>query len=358
MDPESQFDELEELMRRTAPSPEPPRALRHRARKAFLQGAPEGSSAGAEAPSGEDAEVLAESTSRSQEESRTSERLDTRLEQKMAAQPIAPPANLDFRAQLRRTFVEGSWDELPAEEADEGPQGIAAEHATGDRIVPRPRRRQPAEAPGGRILRFVLPLAAAAAILFIALLPGDPRWDVKFEGGGTVRIDTVAFGPGDTQQLGALLSQGASLKAEEGTTLTLRLESGVEVRVLPGTELTMDRPDPDSRLYFRVDHGEIYVATHPDYEGKGINVVSDLGRVEIVGTAFGVMRYDDGFCVCVCEGIVKAHGDRNPASQWHEVEANYRYYVPASLEEDDFIEKQGKHPHFEDLREFTRNAFR
>ena len=204
---------------------------------------------------------------------------------------------------------------------------------------------------------MVLPFAAAAAILLVALLPGDPRWEVEFLDEGTVRVDGVAFGPEDVQRLGAVLGQGARLTTGDSG-LRLRLDTGVEARVLPATEVSMSELDGDSPLYFGVDVGEVFVATHPDYPGNRINVGSDLGRVAVSGTSLGVMRYDNGFCVCVSEGVVKAISQRHPDDDWLEVGAGLRYYIPSDFEQEDFLEPQGEHPHFENLREFTRDAFR
>jgi len=326
---------FEELLGRSVPPPEPSRELRRRLRKAFLEGV-----------FGEERELLSKTPSRSGESPRSSERLDTRLERKLAALPLAPPADPDFRSRLQSSFVDDSWDAAP-----EDPQEPVREESL--HPVPPPE----VEARGGGLLRMVLPFAAAAAILFVALLPGDPRWEVEFLGEGTVRVGEVEFGPADARRLATVLGQGALLTTAD-TGLGLRLDTGVEARVLPATEVSMNELDGDSPLYFGVEMGEVFVATHPDYPGSRINVGSDLGRVALTDTSIGVMRYENGFCVCVSEGVVKAISQRHPEDDWLEVEAGLRYYIPSDFEKEDFLEPQGEHPHFEHLREFTRDAFR
>lgn len=357
--------EFEELIRRVAHPPEPSRALRRQVRRNFLDPPQDTPGAASAALSGGTSEESAESTSRPVPVSRSSERLDTRLEHMLGAQPVATPANPEFRAELRRVFVEGAWEEsaseIPRPSGSTGsateitPEQGGASHGGAVRKTRPEGRRQ------GRLVRLFLPIAAAAAILFIAFLPSDPRWKIDFEGPGTVRLNGVAYGASDAQRLGAMLGRAGVLATDE-TALKLRLENGLVIRVRPGTEVLVGELDGDSPYYFSMEKGEIYISTRDDYTGNSIRVSSDLGDVDVVGTSLGVMCYEEGFCVCVSEGLVKARSARNPvgfsSGEWESVKANHRFYVPTDPKDKIRIEAQGdNHPHFADLAHFTQTAF-
>jgi hypothetical protein len=238
------------------------------------------------------------STSQDPEEARTGGRLKFRLEQKMATEPLAPPADERFRAALRERFVEGTRDELPA-----GP-------GVGDVLVPSPseprREGQGTAWREGRLLRLLLPVAAAAAILFVAFLPRDPTWNVEFRGDGPVTLDGASFPPSENRRLGAAL-------ARSGT-----LNSGANTLTLDGSQT----------IFLSLHSGEFYLRTTPGYPGNHIRIVTDLGDVEVHGTTLGVKRGEEGFCVCVSEGIVGVRNERDDESRWLQVEQGKRFYIP------------------------------
>lgn len=303
MDPEDPYPRLEELLRGLVPLPRATRALRRRVRQTLF---------------GQEKK----STSQDPEEARTGGRLKFRLEQKMATEPLAPPADERFRAALRERFVEGTRDELPA-----GP-------GVGDVLVPSPseprREGQGTAWREGRLLRLLLPVAAAAAILFVAFLPRDPTWNVEFRGDGPVTLDGASFPPSENRRLGAALSRSGTLNSGENT-LTLRLDAGLEVRVLPGTQVALaDLPplDGSQTIFLSLHSGEFYLRTTPGYPGNNIRIVTDLGDVEVHGTTLGVKRGEEGFCVCVSEGIVGVRNERDDESRWLQVEQGKRFYIP------------------------------
>ena len=257
-----------------------------------------------------------DSPSRDGGEARTTQRLDTRIEQALSREPIAPGADEEFRQELRRTFVEGVLDREPDDRGE--PLLQPAGPVAGDGGPPASR---------SRVLRFLLPVAAAAAIFFVSLMPTAPRWRVEFHGDGPVSLDGARFQRGDEERLGALLGRSGNLMTEE-TALTLRLDTGLEVRVRPRSDVLVAELDPDAPLFFDLADGELFFTTEEDYRGSRIRISSDLAEVDVVGTTLGVMRYDQGFCVCVSRGVVAARDARAAEGEWRDVVQGRRFHVP------------------------------
>jgi ferric-dicitrate binding protein FerR (iron transport regulator) len=217
------------------------------------------------------------------------------VERLLQRTPLSEPAREGFRAQLREEFLS---------------QGAAAATPFGAPLEDRPGTASGAarRAPAGRLRRLVLAgLAVAAAVFVTFVLPGESRWQVQgMRGEGPVEIAGRRLGQTDAARLGAELSRGGTLWTFDNT-LDLGVEDGLEVRVLPGTEVTLaELPAPGTLEPYRFDlaRGEVFIRTKVGFTGNPVLVDSDEVHVALTGTTLGVLRDDRGTCVCVADGEV------------------------------------------------------
>ena len=249
---------LEASIRRTS-RPEARPAFREGLREAFLAGR------------------SGESSSRGLEGRRTDQEVSQELERTLARTALAPPAREGFRADLRRRFV------------------------TGDFVA------KPVATPAGRLLRLVVPLAAAAAILAVAfLLPDGPRWGVRIEGEGPVQVAGVRLDASDRARIEVELSLGAELRTGDNT-VWMTLEDALVLEVRPQTSLTVAAlPDREAGAPYRfeLERGETFLRTLDGFGGRELLVDTPQAEVRVMGTALGVLANDEGTCVCVAAGDV------------------------------------------------------
>lgn len=273
-DPPASDPRLEALLRR---SPLPPArgAFRDALRARFLEG---------------DLEQRVKTASRAPDPDRTSRHTVADLERSLAALPLAPPARGEFRDELRRVFVSG---------AVAGPDLDGLEEAR----------------PAGRLVRLLVPLAAAAAIVLITVLQftgtggllRSREWQASLVGRGPVKVLGVDLGQYDEDQIGVELTRGGRLESNADI-VELLLDGELVVQVQPETSLMIGRlPDPGSgeKLVIEIESGEAYLKTLEHGIDYPIHFVTKQAYVQVTGTVLGVLVDENGTCVCVAEGVVE-----------------------------------------------------
>ena len=228
----------------------------------------------------------AEEASRAETAPRRDSVMSTPLEELIARAPLAEPARPAFRANLERRFLELGGADL----------------ASGDGSSPQPALPRPS-----RLRRVVVLVLAAAAALLVTLLPREPAWQlVEVDDPKGLVLGGVPIDRSDLANLGSELSRGADLSTGE-TTLELELPSSIRLRIRPGTELTLAAlPEMGSqdavRLYLA--QGEIFLETLEGHPRNPIRIETAESRIEVTGTAVGVLRDELGTCTCVAHGVV------------------------------------------------------
>lgn len=312
--------EIEALVRR-GPLPPARGAFRDALQESFTAGSFPASRQGKETPS------------RGADPARTSAVNVKNMEQSVARTPIAPAARPEFRAELRRGFLTG---ELP----DHG--SFEAEDAR----------------PAGRLLRFLIPLVAAAAIVVVTLMtPRERRWDARLLGTGSVEVAGIPLGTSEQSRIGVEASRGGPITADE-VGLELLLEDRLVLEIRPNTELTLQRlPDAgaDGQLVIDIERGEAFLKTLEDGLDFRVTFTTDEAWVNVVGTALGVRVDDMGTCVCVSRGSVNVV-DRTADSEQTMVEAGNTHFIfegaAMAPKEMSFGAERG---HTDPLLEFTRS---
>lgn len=275
---------LEALLRRSPP-PAAAEGFRRRLREAFRSGG------------------TVKSASREAVGARTGDTMTQELERRLARTPLAPEAREAFRSDLRRRFLAGEGRAAPA--------------------------------PAGRLVRWFVLAAAAAAIAGVYfLLPRDPAWRVRVEGSGPVRVADTSLGAGDARRIAVEIGSGGRLRTGENT-VWLSLEEELEVEVRPGTTLgvtALAALRDDEPMRFELEEGEAFLWLRPGDRGGGaqddrrggLAVVTPEVNVRVTGTVLGVLAVETGTCVCVAEGRVSVFDERAGSC---EVEAGRSYFV-------------------------------
>ena len=265
-------DPLEEALR-SSPRPRASATFERHLREAFVAG-----------------RLVEESSSPGSEDERTSDVSSESLEKRLSKALEVPPARAEFRGELRGTFVSGS---------------LASRHP-GATTVPGRRAR-------GKLLGILVPLAAAAAILLVTLLPQDPGWEVSVEG-TSVEVAGRVLEAGETDRIGAQLDLGAELYTRDST-VRLLLEGALEIEILPETRLRIaslpELPQVPERV--EIDTGEAFFRKLGGPATGPLSIRTPNTQVEVLGTVLGVLADELGSCVCVCEGRVGVrHGGEAP----------------------------------------------
>ena len=262
--------EVEALVRRT-PLPPARGAFRDALQQAFVRGSFPRSK-----PRGETA-------SRAPDPVRTSAVDVENMEHSLARTPIAPPARPEFRDELRRSFLTGQWPDFETFEAESA-------------------------RPAGKLLRFLIPVAAAAAIVIVTILtPRERRWDARILGPDSVEVAGISLGTNDEARIGVEASRGGPIVVGESG-LELVLEDRMVLEIRPQTTLTL-QPLPDAgaegQLVVDIERGEAFLRTLEDGLDFRVTFTTDEAWVHVVGTALGVLANDTGTCICVSEGSVR-----------------------------------------------------
>ena len=194
-----------------------------------------------------------------------------------------PRADAAFRERLKRDFVAGRLGER--------------------RVLYPPvawHRR-----PGWRLV----PAAAAALVVAMALANRGPRWTVLASAGdGVAVVDQHPVPLGHVEELQRALRPGARLQVPAGSEVELASPGGLVVQVTAGTEFRLPAIPGrwvGRRVAGEVWKGEIRLTTGPAFQGALLRVDTPEASVEVTGTTLAVICEPVGTCVCVYDGVVR-----------------------------------------------------
>lgn len=213
------------------------------------------------------------------------------------------PASAAFRARLREGFLAGTLQSSLAESEPEDAvvAPLAPPETAARRVLIGPWPLRPA---------VWASLAAAAALAFVVGLANrGPAWEVTAASGeGVVRVDGQAVPAQAAEVIGRLAARGGRLQLPEGVTLDLVAPGHMAVRLAAGSDVRLSA-SPNRWLGRRseilIEAGDVFVSTGPAFRGAQLAVSTAEARVEVLGTSFAVMRFEQGTCVCVMEGRVR-----------------------------------------------------
>jgi len=159
--------------------------------------------------------------------------------------------------------------------------------------------------------RHALLLPVAAGLLVVAGLVANrgPDWRVvSANGDGRVHVGSASFTPGEHERIAAALRRGGDVRIEGAVTLDLVAPGVLAVTLAPGTSMTL--PAAPGRWWSRavrahVSAGDAYFSSGRSFHGARLSVSTPEVEVLAVGTAFAVLRHEQGSCVCVMEGRVR-----------------------------------------------------
>jgi ferric-dicitrate binding protein FerR (iron transport regulator) len=202
------------------------------------------------------------------------------------SRPVADP---DFRARLKRGFVAGT---LQAKARPVRPV--------------RPVRR----------LRWarLLPVAAAAAILFLVLVTnrGPAPQLIAVSGGGTVRVGGVSFTTDQTDEINRRLRPGSEVELDDEASVAIYYPGSMVWEFTAGSRFTV--PGTPGRWFGRtiecaLDFGEGRIRTGPDFPGTELTIDTPEGMTVLTGTLVSVYRDSEVTCVCVEDGTAMIGAD-------------------------------------------------
>ena len=169
-------------------------------------------------------------------------------------------------------------------------------------------------------------LATAATVLFglrieywnsSNVVIGPPTGIVESMSGTVRRVES---GSRLRVRVGDTIPVGSWLETEGRGRISVRLVSGVSLRMDVETRLSLDSPSA-----VRLDRGAVYVDTGAGHEGgRALEIRTELGVARDVGTQFEVRLRDEGLLVRVREGMVQLsrEGNIHDATAGNEVKMN------------------------------------
>jgi hypothetical protein len=156
---------------------------------------------------------------------------------------------------------------------------------------------------------LLLPVAAGLLVVAGLLANRGPDWRVvSAHGDGRVHVGGASFAPGDHEPIAAALRRGSKVRIEGAVTLDLVAPGVLAVTLAPGTTMTLTAAP--GRWWSRaarahVSAGDAYFSSGRNFHGARLSVSTPEVEVLAVGTAFAVLRHEQGSCVCVMEGLVR-----------------------------------------------------
>jgi hypothetical protein len=230
------------------------------------------------------------------------------LQEIVARTPLAQPARTEFRAELRQQFLTGDF-----------PQGQSFDSGEPE--------------PAGKLLRFLLPVAAVAAILLVTFLApglfGERVWHAQVLGEGSVEVAGLSLGSHEEARIGVEATLGGPIVVGDSK-LRLELADHLVLEIQPETTLTLNAlPDTGSgeRLVVRIDRGEAYLKTLDEGLDFPVLFTTEEAWVTVVGTTLGVMAGEEGTCVCVSEGEVDVRNRTATDSDAVDVGQDRTYFI-------------------------------
>lgn len=217
---------------------------------------------------------------------RSSGRPELDVEVEIALRAVeTPAARADFRAELRRRFLE------VAQVSPALPPGRAVE--------------------GRRTALQIGGLLAAAAILaagYFLVRPSAPAWRVlEVAPGSIVKADGVSLPVQDPVALARNLMNAHEIVVERGD-LVLQVGDLSLFDLDEGTRVAFagfDEPSSAAPYEVRASSGRLRARTGPGFRGRRMMVQADLMNVLVTGTAFAVDYEKEGTCVCCLHGVVE-----------------------------------------------------
>ena len=212
-----------------------------------------------------------------------------------------PTADVDFRARLKASFVDGSIDSSATPPATDS---TAASSSTSTSSTQKPFA--PAKKSRGPWMPWAT--MAAAAVILVALFSAWNLAGPEAMGAhktGTVVVDGRSVAAADSNLLDELLKPGSVVEVLDGAEIDIIYPGSFVVRVSSGTTLTLPKQPRRwfaQELNAEMAAGEISIRTGPQLAGNVFNVSTPEGQVHIYGTLVSVFRNDDLTCVCLYEG--------------------------------------------------------
>lgn len=156
---------------------------------------------------------------------------------------------------------------------------------------------------------WLLPVAAGLLVVAGLFANRGPNWRVvSAHGDGRVRVGGVSFAPADRERIAAALRRGGELGIEGAVTLDVVAPGVMAVALGPGTRMTLSATSGrwwSRAMRAHVGAGDAYFTTGGSFHGARLTVSTPEVEVVALGTAFAVLRHEDGSCVCVMEGRVR-----------------------------------------------------
>ena len=223
-----------------------------------------------------------------------------------------PAPDPGFQASLRRRFATGELESTQASpEADPSHSGAFTDPTPGGTAgtpevlefePPRARKARPA----WRV--WLVPAFAAAALLLVYFIrptpPDRTHLEVLASGEGSLRIGDRDFPLDRADQFQPLLEPGTliAVSGDMSAEFHLQVEDDFTLVAIAGAEFTVPLPAQRGRRSFRVDMGEVRIATLPGLLGEAIEIGAPGTRVDVMGTTLAVIADTASTCVCLLDG--------------------------------------------------------
>lgn len=189
------------------------------------------------------------------------------------------PADPEFRARLRETFVQGAVREAP----------------------------KPAAHPIHRWRWIAMPLAACLLIVAVVIMNRGPKITIastSWDGKVVVNGDSIPVV--ERARLANALTPGSRITVPGDAGLDISMDDVMVYEIAGGTQMTI--PGSPGRWFGRsvacsVYVGEMRIMTGKAFAGSELRAYTPDGIVEITGTMVSIQCDENGTCVCVLEGV-------------------------------------------------------
>lgn len=159
------------------------------------------------------------------------------------------------------------------------------------------------------VLRVALPLAAAAAlILMLNVLNRGPAWSLV-EGEGSAVIDGVTVSLSQPDQVESLLHGGSRVEIAPDSHAVFKQRGILMAELEGGSVVSLPRSPGrwfNRRVEGTIEKGNVGWITGSRFSGAHLVLNTPESIIEVVGTCFRLMCTDEGTCLCVLHGVVRA----------------------------------------------------
>jgi hypothetical protein len=152
-------------------------------------------------------------------------------------------------------------------------------------------------------------LAAAAALIFMLnVLNRGPAWSLV-EGEGSAVIDGQTVSLDHPEKVEALLHGGSKVEIAPDSRAVFK-QRGVVMAELEGGSVVLLPKAPgrwfNRRMEGTVEKGNVGWITGSRFSGARLVLNTRESVIEVVGTCFRLMCTEEGTCLCVLHGVVRA----------------------------------------------------